>query len=309
MNGFSIILPPPTFGSTPVSEGITIKASNVVVKNGKIVNPQTGINIQGLTLAEKAQAKTIYDNGGDVDAYYQSLYAIHPQNVTIENVEIDAITHGIYIQPRTKNINILNNTINDGRLGIYVDSGVKNTVIEGNTFNHVGWEKYISALGIVVPVPQGSGREAIALDGALYTTIEGNTFNDSNLADITLYRNCWEKWNTPLAYPRIIGAYDTAIDNNIFNDTVKAIWVASRQQRDLSGFDCGSPEGQGGGLWLDHATETHVRTNTFNNNSVAVEVADDNNTIVANTLNGAIIDQTAKADGNMPTNLVINGNI
>jgi len=298
------------FSNDPLDTCINVLADNVVIKNGKLGACLTGINIAGRFQRGKdtVTATNLWKTQGDAAAieYMESFSGKGSDGTIITDMQITPITHAVYIQPYVSDTTIQNSSINKGRIGIYVDSGVQRTLINKVTFKDIGWGKYVSSLRKIVSRPVGEGREAIAIDGAMNTTITNSTFTHTNLASVTAYRNCMENKNSPSAYPRLTGASGISIMNNTFNNEVTGVWLGSRQQRDLSKWVCGNTP-EAGGYFMDHATGANITANTFNNTDVAVEIADDDNTVIDNTLNGALVLITPKADDTYPTGVTAQG--
>lgn len=296
------------FDNDPTGTCVNVRAKNVTIKNGKIGACLTGINIaSGFARGtHTVEATKIWQEQGDQAAnnYMNSFYGKGSDNVWIKNMEITPIIHGIYVQPYIQGTKISATSVNRGRIGVYLDSGNKDTIINETSFNDVGWTKYVSSLRKNISRSAGEGREAIAADGVINLTVRNSTFTNSNLAGIAVYRNCMEDKDSTSTYPRLIGSKGMVFTNNVFNDEDIGIWLGSRQQRDLSGWDCGATP-EAGGYYMDYASNTEIRFNTFNRTDVAVEVAGDNNTVLDNTLNGAVILTTPKADDTMPTGVVV----
>lgn len=289
-----------SIGQRPLSVGLTIRANNVTVKNGCITNTETSINITGLfDYSAKKKAREMYAQGtssDDINEFMaKSTIARHS---IIDNMYLTPKTHAVYVQPYVGDVIIMNSVIRGGRIGLYLDSGTHNLRVINNTFNDVGHRKYFPKINISVPVIKGRGRESIACDGCYDSIIESNKFTNSHLADITMYTNCWEHYGNDRSYPRTFFQNSVRVYNNNFNSR-KGVWIASRQERDLSAWGCGSPDTVSRGRYFDHATNNNIVGNTFAS-KIPVQIADDFNHLSNNTFTNGLPIITVKADGSMP---------
>jgi len=297
----------------PLSIAFNIEGRNVTIRNGKIRQYKNGISVvSGLDYPSRAIAVGKWGRSPEeARAYLETFYSKGSDGAMLLNLDIETYQIGVYVNPYVQNFRLLNSRIKADWIGIYLDTGVRHSTIQGNRFMHCGWNRYRfpKTPDLYFPRPQkrGKGREAIAIDGALENLICGNTFTNSNLAAITLYSNCMEHIEEPRSYPRIPGANYNWIVGNTFEDEEKAIWIASRQRRDLSKWGAGKPYIDGKYV-MDDAKFNRVEGNTFRNTRIAVEIGDDGNRVEGNMLNGAKTIVTAKSDGSMPQRTAVRWN-
>ncbi len=294
----------------PLSVAINVDGKNVTIRNGKIRQYKNGISVvTGLDFPSRAIAVEKWNRSpGESRTYLETFYSKGSDGAMLLNLDIETYQIGVYVNPYVQNFRLLNSRIKADWIGIYLDTGVRHSTIQGNLFRDCGWNRYRYPKTPDLYFPRlqkrGKGREAIAVDGAHENLICGNTFTNSNLAAITLYSNCMEHIDEPRSYPRIPGASLNWITANTFEDEAKAIWIASRQLRDLSKWGAGKPYIDGKYV-MDDAKFNRVEGNTFRNTRIAVEIADDGNRVEGNTLNGASIVVSKKSDGSLPENTTV----
>lgn len=231
----------------PLSIAFNVEGKNITIRNGKIRQYKNGISIvTGLDYPSRAIAVEKWKRSPDeASTYLEGFYGKGSDGAMLLNLDIETYQIGVYVNPYVQNFRLLESRIKADWIGIYLDTGVRHSTIQGNRFEHCGWNRYrfpkTPELYFARPQKRGKGREAIAVDSALENLICGNTFTNSNLAAITLYSNCMEHIEEPRSYPRLPGASFNRIVGNTFRDEEKAIWIASRQQRDLSKWGAGKP--------------------------------------------------------------------
>ena len=293
----------------PLSIAFNVEGKNITIRNGKIRQYKNGISIvTGLDYPSRAVAVEKWKASPDESrTYLEGFYGKGSDGAMLLNLDIETYQIGVYVNPYAQNFRFLNSRIKADWIGIYLDTGVRHSTIQGNRFENCGWNRYrfpkTPDLFFARPQKRGKGREAIAVDGALENLICDNIFTNSNLAAITLYSNCMEHIEEPRSYPRIPGASFNRIVGNSFENEEKAIWIASRQLRDLSKWRAGKPYIDGKYV-MDDAKANRVMGNTFRNTRIAVEIADDGNRAEDNILNGASIVVSKKSDGSLPENII-----
>lgn len=294
----------------PLSVAFNIEGKNTTIRNGKIRQYKNGISVvSGLDFPSRKIAVEKWEQSvGEARTYLETFYSKGSDGATLLNLDIEAYQICVYVNPYVQNFRLLDSRIKADWIGIYLDTGVRHSTIQGNLFRDCGWNRYrypkTPNLYFSRPQKRGKGREAIAVDGAHENLVCGNTFTNSNLAAITFYSNCMEHIDEPRSYPRIPGASFNRIVGNTFEDEEKAIWIASRQLRDLSKWGAGKPYIDGKYV-MDDAKSNRVEANTFRNTRIAVEIADDGNRVEGNTLNGASIVVSRKSDGSLPENITM----
>lgn len=210
----------------------------------------------------------------------ETLYRITPHHIVLENVSVrDSQRVGIYLDDYVSQVRIADSHVSgSGSSGIYLEHSsrkneILNTTVTGN--GHGSFPRYRFGSGL---------REGIAIDSSAHNRLVGNRIFDNAAGGIFLYKNCQEHINTnPQSVPRWQHADHNLIQGNTIEDEKVGVWIASRQSRDLSSWDCGDPPYLAPGHFPDHASHNQVRGNRFVDVAVGVRVEDDDNTIVGNT--------------------------
>lgn len=250
-------------------EKVAIK--NCVIKNFAINGLWIG---WGKPDAEKASL------GGHDDIYQRT-----PKSVVVDKVAIDF----------------------SGRVGLYVDDYVRDTLIKDSTVTRsagVGVYLEHSSAGTRITdssfFDNGSGRrEQIAIDSSSRNLIENSEFNSNSTGSIFLYKNCYERAaSDPSSVPRWMHSDNNIIRKNIFSGTGTAVWIASRQSRNLKGFECGDPSLRAGTfIYRDYAQHNKVLNNKFVGSGIGVNVEDNDNVVADNdfsSLDGVAVSVGAK---------------
>lgn len=256
---------------------------NITVKNCNILYYINGFNI---SLGLKATTLNDLKAGRNIEALEHHLRTLSPQNIKIENNRITG-SHGagIFVQRYITQLITNKNTITSaGDIGIYLESGSQKNTISNSTFTKNGETTYDIASR--KRKPRSRKREAIAVDSSAYNTIKNNKFINNAGGAIFLYKNCYERHTEASQLPRYQGSDFNLIENNLFSDEVKGVWIASRQSRDLDNFDCGDTAllitDKNKKYYEDFAKNNRVINNTFEHNEKAIIVEDDGNTIANN---------------------------
>jgi parallel beta-helix repeat protein len=256
---------------------------NVTVKNCNILFYINGFNIGfGLKQTTHNDLKA----GRNIEALENHLRTLSPKNIRIENNRITGSHRsGIFIQRYITDLIANKNTINSaGDIGIYLESGTQRNTISNSTFTKNGETTY--DIEDRKRKPRARKREAIAVDSSAYNTISNNKFINNAGGAIFMYKNCYERYKEASQLPRYQGSNFNLIENNLFSDENKGVWIASRQSRDLDNFDCGDKAllitEKNKKYYEDFAKNNRVINNTFEHNEKAVIVEDDSNTISNN---------------------------
>ncbi|MCG2574277.1 right-handed parallel beta-helix repeat-containing protein [Acinetobacter sp. ME22] len=202
----------------------------------------------------------------------QERYNFHPNKITIDNVKIEnSGTVGLYIDDYVSNVVVKNSMIsNSGAPAIYLEFSSRNNTIDNNVFVNNGYNK-----------KRGS-REAISVDGSYSNLITKNIFKNNALGGIFLYKNCQEQSSKGNAPIRLDGAdYNNISENNFINEKI-GIWIASRQSKDLSKWDCGDKPMYSNKYYQDYADHNKLIKNYFHNVSKGIIVEGDYNIIEKN---------------------------
>lgn len=128
-----------------------------------------------------------------------------------------------------------------------------------------------------------------------------------------LYRNCFEHANDPTRsnhFKRTQSSENNLIQGNLFENEPVGIWVASRQSRNLKGFECGAYpllETANARYHLDSARDNQIMNNHFVNVEKSIIVEDDGTLIQENDFTQAAPQpaQTATAPASQSINRAI----
>ncbi|MCK5897338.1 MAG: right-handed parallel beta-helix repeat-containing protein, partial [Cocleimonas sp.] len=192
---------------------------------------------------------------------------------------------GIFVQRYITDLVINKSTITDsGDMGVYLESGSQKTTISNSTFSKNGETTY--SIEDRKRTPRARKREAIAVDSSAYNTIRNNKFINNAGGAIFMYKNCYENSTKTSELPRYQGSNFNLIEDNLFSDERKGVWIASRQSRDLENFNCGDAAllitDKDEKYYEDFAKNNRIINNRFESNEKAVIVEDDNNTVSNN---------------------------
>lgn len=233
--------------------GLVITADNVVVRNLTLRGFDGGVTIGG------------------------GVTGVRFENVTVT----DNIQHGIYVDKHVSNFNCINCKISDnGSMGIYLEYGTHGNIIENSEISFNGFrDKDTGDWFDTQRNKRKDKREGIAIDSSQSNVIRNTEFFGNALAAVTLYRNCGER-----GIRREWGASYNTITGGSFSDD---ILVASRQDKDLSEWDCLEPYVYNGKYVMDDA-EFNVIENVTLQGNTRIVIMDDNNTI-RNVTGGQVI--------------------
>jgi len=268
------------------AESAVIRSSNIKISNCQIINYIHAVEVQ-LDLMD-ATKQALRKGGGNED----ELRAKAPSGIQVLNSKIiNSHGSGIYINHYVTGFRLLNSSLKgSGGPGLYLDAGsraatVNNSVLEGN-----GYFSYNSQLRMrEARRTEEAQREAIAIDASTRHVISNNTFRDNADGGVYLYKNCWEHAaSDPSQLPRPEGADFNRVEGNTFINETKAVWLAERADRDLSGFDCGDEliyedTKDDEKYYRDFATQNSIINNTFDKNDTGIRIMDDANIVQGNT--------------------------
>lgn len=230
------------FGILINSKGKPLSA--VTVRNCKVRNfTHSGIRITSDIAANKLSPN------------HEENYRRTPTRITLENVEVTGSGRvGIYFDDYVTHSTLSHSVVRDSYMsGIYLEHSSRNNKIVDNQIINNGHESF------------GKGkREGLAVDSSAYNLIEGNRFESNGAGGVFLYKNCGEHFSTGKSVIRWQHSDYNVIRNNTFVNEPVGIWLASRQNRDLSGFDCGDkPRDSSGKYFNDYADNNVVEGNRF----------------------------------------------
>lgn len=218
--------------------------SDVTVRNCKVRHfTRSGIRITSDIAASKLSPN------------HEENYRRTPTRITLENVEVTGSGRvGIYFDDYVTHSTLSHSIVRDSYMsGIYLEHSSRNNKIVNNQIISNGHESF------------GKGkREGLAVDSSAYNLIEGNRFESNGAGGVFLYKNCGEHFSTGKSVIRWQHSDHNVIRNNTFVNEPVGIWLASRQNRDLSGFDCGDkPRDSSGKYFNDYADNNVVEGNKF----------------------------------------------
>lgn len=201
-----------------------------------------------------------------------------PHHIRVVNVSSNGSTNsGIFVGDHVHDVRFDRLQImRSGTVGLYLEFGSRHNSIENSVFVDNGYRTF------------KPNREAIAVDSSAFNTIKNNQFIHNGAGAIHLYRNCFEHANDPSRsnhFKRTQSAQDNIIEGNTFRDEPVGVWVASRQSRNLKGFECGAyPLAQTAfaSYHLDSAKNNKIIGNRFVNVDTGIIVEDDGTQIIAN---------------------------
>jgi parallel beta-helix repeat protein len=193
-------------GKWIVPENITIK--NFIVK-GSVRIIGLGVNGEGELVKESSKNKNHTE-------YAQS---VAPKNIVFDNIKIEANKRTpFYVAPGCTRITLQNSEFTGWAesVAVYLDCESAHNTIQNNILK------------------TKTKREAIAVDGSAYNTIQNNNFEYLDFGGIYLYRNLGEggtiRHQTP-SFNKILNntfKYNETIKSKLNQIVYPAIWLGSR---------------------------------------------------------------------------------
>lgn len=243
------------------------KISNIVVRNCKFKN----FRYRGASVGWRVKLSEKKSLLGERPENF--LYGMHPSSVLFYNdVFVGSGTAGVYVDAFSSFVQIEKSTFLDNKgVAIYLEYSSSQTSILDNYFYNNGFVK---------------GREAIAIDSSSKNIISRNFFKKNNSGGVFLYKNCGERFPGSEFITRKYGSNYNIITNNSFFGERVGVWLASRQSRDLSTWNCSDPTIFEGKYYQDYASDNKVVDNSFCGVAQPVIVEDDNNVIANNRIDG-----------------------
>lgn len=182
------------------------------------------------------------------------IYERTPTGIVLDNINVkDNGGVGIYIDDYVTDTTIKNSSITGSRgVGIYLEHSSQrikllDNKIVGNGFRDGG----------------KSRREGVAVDSSANNVIQGNLFKRNAAGGIFLYKNCGEHISDGKQVLRWQHSDRNVIKDNVFEGETVGVWLASRQGRNLSKWDCGDPPMNARGQYADYANNNKLEDNTF----------------------------------------------
>ena len=193
--------------------------------------------------------------------------------VRFENVTItDNVQHGIFVDKDSSNFVCSKCNITDnGAMGIYFEYNTHGNTVEDSEISFNGFrDKDTGDFIENQKNKKKDKREGIAIDSSQGNLILNTDFFGNALADVTIYRNCGER-----GIRREWSANFNTINGGHFSGD---ILVASRQDKDLSTWDCLEPYVHNGKFVTDDAEFNVIENVTLGANAKIV-ISDDNNSV------------------------------
>ena len=250
--------------------GDRYEVSEVTVRNCRIHGGGNGVFI-GRTEPDALKA-------GQHDR--ETLYRISPHHITLQGISVTDTTRvGVYLDDYTSHVRIVGSTVSGAAsAGIYLEHSSRENEILDSTIIGNGYGSF----------PRyrfgASRREGIAIDSSAHNRVQGNHIAGNAAGGVFLYKNCQEHIRSkPHSVPRWQHASHNLIHGNRIENENVGVWIAARQSRDLSGWDCGDPPYLGSSHYLDYARHNVISDNRFERVTTGVRVEDDDNTVSGNT--------------------------
>jgi len=245
--------------------GFSITADNVVVRNVTLKRFDGGVSIT------------------------HGASGVRFENVTIT----DNVQHGIFVDKNSSNFVCSNCKISDnGAMGIYLEYNTHGNVIENSEISFNGFRDKDTGDWVENQKNKSKDkREGLAIDSSQGNLVRDTDFFGNALAGITIYRNCGER-----GIRREWSANFNTISGGSFSDD---ILIASRQDKDLSTWDCLEPYIHDGKFIMDDA-EFNVVENVTLSETTKIVIRDDNNSVSGVTGGQLIARSTTRNAINQP---------
>lgn len=204
--------------------------------------------------------------------------ALAPSDIRITNVSSrNSINSGMFVGDHVHAVTFDKIHIqNAGTVGLYLEFGSRDNVVQNSVFVGNGFRNF------------KPNREAIAVDSSSNNLIENNHFIHNGAGSVLLYRNCFEHADDPTRsnhFKRTESSRDNVIRRNLFQEEPIGVWVASRQSRNLKGFECGAyliKQTPFASYHLDSAKDNQIIDNRFEQVDQGIIVEDDGTLISGN---------------------------
>lgn len=254
----------------PLLIGGKSNATDIDIENCTAIRGRSSGIFVGLTAPDSQKPKNEF---GQVD------YDAHPHDITISRSQSTRnISGGLYVDDHVQEVTLVDSSIEaNGRAGVYLEhdsrgSRIVNNRIEGNGFGKFpGWSD-----------SRRTSREGVAIDSSENNEISGNTIKGNSAGGIFLYRNCGEQPDNARQVARTMPTRNNLIENNTVSGGRVGIWVASRQEREVTPDKCRLEVDPSQGVFADDAPNNVVRGNTVTDVTYGIRVGDDGNQIIDN---------------------------
>ncbi len=245
--------------------GLAVNANNVTVRNLTIMRFDGGVSIRpGVT------------------------------GVRFENVRVlDNVNHGIFVNVGVSNFSCIDCDVSDnGAMGIYLEYDSHGNTIENSRIANNGYRDKDTGDWLEnFKADRKDKREGLAIDASQGNTIRNTLFAGNALTGITMYKNCGER-----GIRRDWGANYNTVSDSTFHD---GIHIASRQDKDLSSWDCLDPYILDNKYIMDEAEHNIIENVSLVGNAKIV-VHDDNNVLKSVTGGEIIVSSAVRSVLNLP---------
>ncbi|WP_314885926.1 right-handed parallel beta-helix repeat-containing protein, partial [Psychrobacter immobilis] len=261
---------------------LSTRADDASTASAIMIKPKTDSAIEDITVANchvdgYGHALHIRQYSQPNQRYARGLIdpaanrALAPSDIRVINVSSqNSINSGMFVGDHVHGVSFDKVRIqNAGTVGLYLEFGSRDNVIKNSVFVGNGFRTF------------KPNREAIAVDSSSNNRIENNQFIHNGAGSILLYRNCFEHADDSTRgnhFKRTESSRDNMIRGNTFNDEPVGVWLASRQSRNLKGFECGAyllKQTSFASYHLDSAKANQIIDNRFEQVEQGIIVEDD----------------------------------
>lgn len=268
-------------GTTLDCQGALIDGKNQALTGLRIVSdgktPLRDVTVKNCHFKNfKTSGIRVYWQGNDTVKLKYSIedrYRLAPQQIKLLNITVeDTAKSAVYIDDYVQDVLIDGLKVRrSGALGLYLEHHSRRTTVQNSLFEQNGFRQ-----GRAV-------REGLAIDSSMDNIIRNNVFRGNAKGGVFLYKNCGEQFSGGKSVLRTDHASRNLIEGNIFVDMPHGVWIASRQSRNLSKWDCGdTPLESSNTYYEDFARHNTVKDNQFCDVAQPVIVEDNQNTVTNN---------------------------
>lgn len=193
---------------------------------------------------------------------HASIYERSPTRILLENINVkNSGSVGIYVDDYVTDTTIKNSSVIDSAgAGIYLEHSSQRIKVIGNKIMGNGFRNGAK-----------KRREGMAVDSSAHNVIQGNLFKGNGAGGVFLYKNCGEHISSGKQVLRWQHSDDNLIKENTFVDEGVGVWLASRQNSNLSTWDCGDTPINARGQYADYANNNRIEDNVFCRTATAVK--------------------------------------
>ena len=266
----------PTTNDTSKASAITIRPkTDSAIHNVAVANCHVDGYGHALHIRQYSNPNQRYARGLTAPAANRALA---PSDIRVTNVTSrSSINSGMFVDDHVHGVTFDKVHIqNAGTVGLYLEFGSRDNVIKNSVFVGNGFRNF------------KPNREAIAVDSSSNNLIEYNRFIHNGAGSVFLYRNCFEHANDSARsnhFKRTESSRDNVIRHNVFQEEPVGVWIASRQSRNLKGFECGAyliKQTPFASYHLDSAKDNQVIDNRFEQVEQGIIIEDDDTLVSGN---------------------------